>query len=234
MSALLPDTPNRKWLVVIAAPKEWQAIAPALAQRSVTPLPPEWSLINLAARFDAVLSGVGKANAAGATARLLDPARHAGVVSLGIAGALPGADPAPGSTVIATSSVMGDEGVRAPDGLISLASLNFPPTPEGDAIAASPHLLKALAPLTAMRAPVATVSNCSGTDALARELARRTGAAAEAMEGAAVGASTRRVMGPDAPFIELRVISNTTGDRARQRWDLPRALLALADLARAL
>jgi len=237
MSALLPDTPDRRWLVVIAAPKEWIAIAPALAQASDASLPTEWTLTQLSARFDAILSGVAKANAAGATARALDPARHAGVISIGIAGSLPDAsgNHTPiASTVIATHSVMGDEGVRAPEAFHSLASMNFPPTPEGDSITASPHLLEALSPLAATRAPIATVSNCSGTDAQARELAQRTGAVAEAMEGAAVGAAARRILGPDAHFIELRVISNTTGDRSRQHWDFPRALSALADLASAL
>ena len=58
----------------------------------------------------------------------------------------------------------------------------------------------------------------------------RTGAIAEAMEGGAVGVSAARV-GGGVWFSELRVISNTTGDRAGQRWDLSRALARLSETA---
>ena len=69
-----------------------------------------------------------------------------------------------------------------------------------------------------------TVATCSGSDAAAAEVARRTGAIAEAMEGAAVVHAARRLA---TPAIELRAISNTTGDRAAQVWDLPSALQSL-------
>ena len=69
--------------------------------------------------------------------------------------------------------------------------------------------------------------------ACAHEVARRTRAVAEAMEGAAVGFTARRLglaTGSAPAFAELRVISNTTGDRSRQVWDLPRALSRLEQL----
>ena len=56
--------------------------------------------------------------------------------------------------------------------------------------------------------PTATGAQCSGTEAAAREIVRRTGAVAEAMEGAAVVHAARRL---GTAGIELRVISNTTG-----------------------
>jgi nucleoside phosphorylase len=68
---------------------------------------------------------------------------------------------------------------------------------------------------------VATVSTCSGTDVLAARVCERTGAVAEAMEGAAVALVGAR-LGVAAG--EVRVISNTTGERSRQVWDLPTAL----------
>ena len=74
--------------------------------------------------------------------------------------------------------------------------------------------------------PIATVATCSGTDDAAREVVIRTGALAEAMEGAAVVHAALRL---DLPGIELRSISNTTGDRGQQRWDLPRGLSALRE-----
>ena len=78
---------------------------------------------------------------------------------------------------------------------------------------------------------IATVATCSATDELADEIALRTGSVAEAMEGAAV-LHAARVLG--VPALELRVISNTTGNRGEQVWDLPRAFEALSDLAGAL
>lgn len=75
---------------------------------------------------------------------------------------------------------------------------------------------------------IATVSTCSGTDDLAAEVARRTNGVAEAMEGAAVGHVAHRF---GVPFGEVRVISNTTGNRGSQTWDLPGALARLSDVA---
>jgi futalosine hydrolase len=59
----------------------------------------------------------------------------------------------------------------------------------------------------------------------------RTGAVAEAMEGAAVALVAHRLR---IPMAEVRVVSNTTGSRPRQVWDLKGALARLSDLAAAL
>jgi nucleoside phosphorylase len=75
---------------------------------------------------------------------------------------------------------------------------------------------------------IATVSTCAGTDARAATVARRTGAVAEAMEGAAVAQVASRL---GVTFAEVRVISNTTGDRANQRWDMRGALGGLSRVA---
>ena len=83
---------------------------------------------------------------------------------------------------------------------------------------------------SAATGPIATVATCSGTDALAAGIAVRTGAIAEAMEGAAV-LHAARLLG--APAIELRSISNRTGDRDRQDWKLSEAFEALRSAAAA-
>jgi futalosine hydrolase len=77
------------------------------------------------------------------------------------------------------------------------------------------------------RGVIATVATCSGTDALAVEVERRTGAIAEAMEGAAVVHAALRL---GLPGGEVRVISNSTGDRAKQQWDIARAFAAMHTL----
>ena len=72
----------------------------------------------------------------------------------------------------------------------------------------------------------ATVATCSGSDLQADLVARRTSAVAEAMEGAAVVHAARRL---GVPAIEVRAISNTTGDRDQQQWNIGKALAALGD-----
>lgn len=177
-----------------------------------------------------MLTGVGKANAAGAVARTLDPSRHAAAINLGVAGAMPGPSAPPiGGLVLATASVLADDGLATPDGFVTQAELGFPPSDlPGMEFPGDPALLRALGAAGIASARIATVSTCSGTDALAAEIARRTGAAAEAMEGAAAALVARRL---GVPFAEVRAISNTTGDRQSQRWDLHAALDTLRTLA---
>ena len=64
----------------------------------------------------------------------------------------------------------------------------------------------------------------------------RTGAIAEGMEGAAIGHALARCTGRGTKpeFLEIRVVSNTTGDRGRQVWDIKGALATLTRVAAAL
>ena len=62
------------------------------------------------------------------------------------------------------------------------------------------------------------------TDEQALCIADRTGCLCEAMEGAAV-VHAARIAG--LPAIEIRAISNTTGNRDAQQWDLELALTNL-------
>ncbi|MCA9286763.1 MAG: futalosine hydrolase [Phycisphaerales bacterium] len=201
--------PNRM-LVVVAVEREADAV-PAIPETMV------------------VVAGVGRTNAAAATTETI--LRHGpfrGVLSLGIAGALPGSALSIGDAVVASACVYAEEGLAAPGGFQDMRGLRFPLGDfEGNAVPVSPELLARLSP-PFCSAPIATVATCSGTDAAADEVARRTGAAAEAMEGAAVVHAARRL---GVPGIELRIVSNTTGDRERQQWDLPLAFAALAEAA---
>ena len=144
---------------------------------------------------------------------------------------MPGPDaPAIGSVVLADRSVLADQGLAEPGRFVPTAEMGFGAfSDQSDAIAADAALLNALAPAVDPAVdsigPIATVSTCSGTDDLASAIAARTAALAEAMEGAAVGLAAQRA---GLPFAEVRVISNTTGDRANQVWDLDGALAVLA------
>ncbi|MBL8760085.1 MAG: hypothetical protein JNL50_02165, partial [Phycisphaerae bacterium] len=63
-------------LIAVAAGREARAVLDALSPDA--PTPDEWCIVSVGAAVGAVdvlRTGVGKSNAAGATARFLDPAR---------------------------------------------------------------------------------------------------------------------------------------------------------------
>lgn len=218
-------------LIVVAASTEAAAVRRGMGLDGPARDPAAWQTVPLAPGVDLLVTGVGKANAAGAVAATLASGRHGLVVNVGIAGVLPAVtNPAPiGTVVFAESSVFADEGVQTEESFRSLSSLGWGIAPDAsDSLSPHPSLAASLRSLAALRGSVATVSTCSGTDALAASVVARTGAVAEAMEGAAVLLAAGRL---GIPAAELRVISNTTGDRARQRWDLATAMNRLASLA---
>lgn len=176
-----------------------------------------------------VRTGVGPAAAAAGTARALDAGHHTSVISLGVGGALPGeAAPELGSVVLASRSVFADLGLQTPQGFETIGEMGFSVTGSGDVFAPDARLAGALGGIVDSHKPIATVSTCSGTDGSALAVRSRLGAdesgGVEAMEGAAVGL-VASVVG--VPFAEIRVISNTSGDRSAQRWDLDGALARL-------
>lgn len=191
-----------------------------------------WQRMEFTPTCDLVITGVGKANAAGAVARTADPARHSLILNIGIAGALP-TTPALSlcSVVWAAWTGFADEGAATPSGFSDIAQMGFPPMTgprwEGSRYRVHDHVLALGASLGLTTVGITTVSTCSGTDALAAEIAHRTGASAEAMEGAAVALAADRL---GIPFAELRAISNTTGDRDKQIWQIKPALAALTDV----
>lgn len=240
------------WLVVTAAAKEHEAVRRGLCRAGWIPeheaTEPWESSRGFCGDVGVALvrSGVGMANGAGATAWMLATGtgsvqvRSMGVCSLGLAGALgPGIDLC--GVVLATESVHADTGLVLPDaGFRPMKDAGFPliePT-GGDGVTATPETLGEAARALGSRGGsgihrgvVATVAGCSSSDHAARAIADRTGAIAEAMEGASVGSVASRL---GLAFLEVRVISNTTGDRDRQQWDLSGALATLEAVAAAL
>lgn len=178
-----------------------------------------------------IAGGIGRTNAAAATTEAIVKARAErrpfdAVLSAGIAGALPGGNLTIGQSVVASACVYAEEGIITARGFADMAGLGFALGDfEGNIVPVDPQLLEALAAAFTI-GPIATVATCSGTDAAAAEVVRRTGAIAEAMEGAAVVHAARRL---NVPAIELRGISNTCGDRARQSWDIATALRNLGE-----
>ncbi|MGP1347682.1 MAG: phosphorylase family protein [Phycisphaerales bacterium] len=262
---------RERFLLAVAARVEWRAVCAGVlgvdgedgGDEGVAWAARSWDAVDLGV-CDAVLTGVGKGNAASGIAVAVEAAEAlrrgdagcgaggvVGVVGIGICGALPGGAGREGagmleigSVVVATDSVYADEGVRTPSGFVSLSEMGFPPDDVlsgaggdavddagfargcgalGDAIAAR----LSAGGVAVERGVIATVSVCSGTDALARDVASRTGAVVEAMEGAAGRAAAQhlsRRFGRVIPFAEVRVVSNNTGDYDRQVWRIGAAL----------
>ena len=209
--------------MVAASELEASAMASAL---HTAPPSEAWSPSPVFAHTDLLVSGVGKASAAGAVAAAI--ARHPPrmVLSVGIAGILPGDSLALGDVARISAAVLADEGVATPGGFTDVAAMGFPPVPGlGVRFDADRRALGLLAPFVPQERTIATVSTCSGTDDRARDIAVRTAAALEDMETAAIAQTCVRL---GIPWCGIRAASNTTGDRASQRWNVAGALDALA------
>ncbi len=172
-----------------------------------------------------IVSGIGRTNAAAATTEaILKRGPFDVVLNAGVAGALPGSELAIGDAIVASACIYMEEGIITNGGFAPLSSIGLDLGDfTGNRVPVAETLLEQLSAQFAI-GPITTVATCSGTDAAAAEVVRRTGAVAEAMEGAAVVHAARRLR---IPAIELRTISNTTGDRAGQSWNLDAALNAL-------
>lgn len=177
-----------------------------------------------------VVGGIGRTNAAAATTEaLIKRGPFDAVMCAGIAGALPGSNLQLGDAMVASSCVYVEEGIVTSNGYANMAGLGFSLGDfAGNTVPVDDKLLDALSEAFGI-GPIATVATCSGTNAAAAEVVRRTGALAEAMEGAAVVHAARRMR---VPAIELRSISNTCGDRSAQLWDLQKALDSLGKAVR--
>jgi futalosine hydrolase len=224
-------------LLVVAAAIEARAIlrgiAPAISDTTAL----QWNPGEISPGVHLVLTGVGKSNAAAAIALALQRGPYHTVISIGIAGALPNSSLKLGDAVLASASIYADEGLQTPDRFQTCTDMGFPLGPfEGNAVPGDLQLRKRFSPFVQHVGPIATVSTCSGQNALALAVQQRTGAIAECMEGAAVGhvcSTWSSLHLQPIAFAELRVISNTTGDRGTQHWNMKLALERLSELARA-
>ena len=167
-----------------------------------------------------VETGVGPVNAAFALTRSLAASPADAVLICGVGGAYPSSGLAPGDVVCASTETYGDLGAESPEGFLDLEALGFPVIPGDPPVFGSLALDLFPAP---RRAAFVTNATCTGTDARAAELARRTGGAVESMEGAALVQVARR-MGVRAG--EVRGISNIAGRRDRASWRLGEAAAA--------
>jgi futalosine hydrolase len=204
--------PPMSTLFVYAAPREgaW------LAQRRVATLE----------------LGVGKIAAAASLTVALIERRPQVVVQFGVCGAYPARHLRAGlaelrvlDTCVVASEVVVDDGVQTPEGFRDLAQLSLQGPAEAGPIVADVERSRAIASL--LGCPMvagATVSTGAGTEALSEAYAARSGAQVESMEGGAVAAVCRRF---GVAHVQLRVVSNRTGDRALSGWDLDGSITVL-------
>ncbi|KAB0671305.1 futalosine hydrolase [Oryzomonas sagensis] len=175
--------------------------------------------------------GVGKINAAAATATLIERCRPRLVINTGCAGAYPGSGLSIGHLAVASNEILGDEGVLTTGGWRDLRFMELPSFMQGkrayhNEIPLSKHAAEKAMQLAdyygvfLMRGRFVTVSTCSGTRQRGETLARHFNAIAESMEGAAVAQICLR-SGVDC--LEIRGISNPVVDRDMSAWDIPRA-----------
>jgi len=177
-------------------------------------------------------SGVGKVNAAGATAAMIERCHPGLVINTGCAGAYAGSGLDIGGLAVASEEILGDEGVLTSAGWLDLKKVKMPYFEEGGqryyneiplAVAAADKamLLAGNCGIKLARGRFITVSTCSGTRAKGDELACRFQAISENMEGAAVALTCIRY-GIDC--LEIRGISNHVEERNMKKWDIPLAV----------
>src|SRR5688572_1846567 len=142
----------------------------------VTSVEAEARAIGAVSDAKVIVCGVGRTNAAAATveAILRFKLGFDAVISAGVAGALPDSELEIGEALVASSCIYAEEGLITPDGFVPMSAIGFPLGDfEGNAVPVDESLLEAFGALAPI-GPIATVATCSGTDAAAAEVARRT------------------------------------------------------------
>ncbi|NTV48877.1 MAG: futalosine hydrolase [Geobacteraceae bacterium] len=183
-------------------------------------------------RLVVCVGGVGKANAAAATAVMIDRYQPQLVINTGCAGAYIGSGLVVGNLVVASEEVLADEGVVVLEGWKDLRYMNIPSVEQGgmrcyNLLPLSRHASEKAMQLAdyygvfLMRGRFATVSTCSGTRQYGAAMSDRWNALVENMEGAAVAQVCLRC-GVDC--LEIRGISNQVEERNMKKWDIPRAV----------
>jgi futalosine hydrolase len=181
------------------------------------------------------VSGIGKINAAAATATQIERHQPQLVINAGCAGAYPGSGLAIGDLTVASVEILGDEGAITSNGWLGLQEMNLPYIIKGTQRYYNEIPISRLAAEKAMqladycgvsltRGRFVTVSTCSGSLPRGEELVRRCGAIVENMEGAAVAMMCLRY-GVDC--LEIRGVSNLVEERNMKAWDIPRAVEAV-------
>ena len=178
-------------------------------------------------------TGAGKVSTALKTLELIQQRTPGWIIQVGCAGAYPSSGLSTGDAALAELEIFADEGVRTPDGFLTMEDLSLPQAEregeviynrvpvEGPTKTALESIRSAIAAPPSIRTgPFCTVSCGSGSDAAAAWIEAAWSPLVESMEGAsaALVAWKHKVR-----FSEIRGISNQTGNRKREEWDIPAA-----------
>ena len=174
--------------------------------------------------------GIGQVNMTIQLTRLLSTYTPSTVLLCGCGGSYPDSNLQIGDITLATSETFGDLGVMTTAEFVPLEKLNLPQNQQlapviKQSFRLDSNLLnwaqKILA--DAVSGTFVTVNCCSGTPELSMKLQQRWGGICENMEGAAVAQVCAEF---NIPLLELRGISNPTGTRDPQQWDIARGVEA--------
>ena len=174
--------------------------------------------------------GIGQVNMAMQLTRLLCQYSPMAVLLCGCGGSYPENGLQIGDLVLANKEIFGDMGVVTTEKFIPLEQLGLPQDPQLAPVAQQALFLNSdlltwaqkLLPDAACGSFV-TVNCCSGHPNLSDELKQRTDAICENMEGAAAAQVCAEF---NILLLELRGISNPTGTRDPQQWDIARGAKA--------
>ncbi len=171
-------------------------------------------------------AGIGQVNMTMQLTRILS--KHTPIAALlcGCGGAYPDSGLQVGDLALAETEIFGDLGVATADKFIPLDRLNLPQHPplapvirqsiplDSDLLNWSREILP-----DAASGPFVSVNSCSGYPDMSAALQQRTNGICENMEGAAAAQVCAEFK---IPLLELRGISNPTGTRDPQQWDIAR------------
>jgi len=192
-------------------------------------------------------SGIGKAAAAATAVTLLCNSRPEALWLFGCGGAYLGSKLNVGDLALASAEIFGDEGVTTDKGFADFATMKLPMRQASDSgpffnvwpVNQELHDW-AQTELTGHAAATGkalgsgafvTVSTCTGTEAQAMAIEKRTQGICENMEGAAVALACQQLA---VPLLEVRGISNLVEARDTSRWDLAAGMTAAQNAIMAL
>ena len=169
-------------------------------------------------------SGIGQINMAMQLTRILTAYHPQAVFLFGCGGAYPQSELQVGDVALATREIIGDTGVAEETEFIPFEQLKIPQQPElapqfKQSYSLNHELLARAAQILPdiPQGPFVTVSTCSGHAALSDQIYQRTRGLCENMEGAAAARVCEQF---NIPLLEMRGISNPTGTRDPQQWDI--------------
>lgn len=181
-----------------------------------------------------VTSGVGKANAAAATALAIDHVAPRCVLLLGIGGAYPGSGLGIGEVALAASETQVDSGVGHGPSWEGLDAVGFPllatDPPSYNRLWFDQRFVSRVARELGVRAvPFGTSEALTADVERAEWLARRHGVAVESMEG---GAVAQVALGFGVPLVQLRGVANAVGVRDKAHWNMKAAVANSCEVAK--